>query len=543
MNRLVVFAASGWLLSLIVQSTPAPAAQPSHPVVKAGELFTTSHNCMACHNGMTAPSGEDVSIGVAWRATMMANSSRDPYWQASVRRETIDHPGAASEIEDECATCHMPMSHTVARASGRSAKVFAHLSSTDPLSRLALDGVSCTLCHQMTPKNFGTSASFTGGFIIDTTVPIEKRVLFGPFAPDKALQGIMHSATGFQQAEGLHVRQSELCATCHTLYTTARSPAGDALGRFPEQVPFQEWQHSRYREVASCQACHMPPIAGAAPIASVLGQPREKTRLHSFVGGNFFMLRMLDRFRDELGLEAPSAQMQRAAAATLEHLATAAARLTIDRASVSSRRLVVDLSVENLSGHKLPTAYPSRRVWIRLVVRDSARRVLFASGTVESSGAIAGNANDENPSAFEPHYRQIDRPDQVQIYEPILADASGAITTGLLRATRYAKDNRLLPHGFDKMTAHPDVAVHGEARDDVDFAGGMDRVQYVVDVASAMGALTVEAELLYQPIGFRWADNLRAYKASEPARFVKYYDAMSGTSAAILAKATTNIGR
>jgi hypothetical protein len=294
MHRLPVFAAAGWLLSVMVHSTPAP--RPPQPALNARDLFTTSHNCMACHNGLTAPSGQDVSIGVAWRATMMANSSRDPYWQASVRRETIDHPAAAAEIENECATCHMPMSHTVSRASGAPAKVFAHLKAGDAVSRLAQDGVSCTLCHQIAATNLGTAASFTGGFVIDTTLPIEQRPLFGPFTPDKGLQSVMHSATGFQQAEGLHVRQSELCATCHTLYTNARGPNGESLGRFPEQVPFQEWQHSQYAKTTSCQACHMPPIAGAAPIASVLSPPREGSRLHSFVGGNFFVLRMLERF-------------------------------------------------------------------------------------------------------------------------------------------------------------------------------------------------------------------------------------------------------
>lgn len=543
MHRFVLIAAAGWVLSVIAQSTPAPAPAAAHRQGRAGGLFATSHSCMACHNGMIAPSGEDVSIGVAWRATMMANSSRDPYWQASVRRETIDHPKAAADIESECATCHMPMSHTAARAAGALPRVFAHLNATDPLSRLALDGVSCTLCHQITPENFGSPASFTGGFAIDTTTPLERRLLFGPFAPEPSLQQVMHSATGFQQTEGLHVRQSELCATCHTLYTTARDARGEAIGRFPEQVPFQEWQHSRYKGLASCQACHMPPVAGAAPIASVLAPPRTGTRLHSFVGGNFLVLRMLERFRAELGVEAPSAELERAASATVEHLAEAAARLTIERAAVAGGRLTFDVAIENLSGHKLPTAYPSRRVWLKVLVRDAAGRVLFSSGAVSAAGAIAGNANDETPGTFEPHYRQISRQDQVQIYEPILADAAGAVTTGLIKAVRYAKDNRLLPHGFDKATAHADVAVHGEALDDGDFSGGGDRVEYLVDVGAAAGPLTAEVELLYQPIAFRWADNLRHYDAREPARFVKYYDAMSGGTAAVLARASVTVGR
>ena len=539
----IILASAAWFTCVALPAT-TQTARPA-AIAGAAHLFATSHDCMACHNGMTSGSGDDVSIGVAWRATMMANSSRDPYWQASVRREAIDHPKAAAEIENECSTCHMPMSHTAARAVGASAQVFAHLPvpAADRMARLAQDGVSCTVCHQITPANFGTAASFTGGFAIDTATPIERRPLFGPFAPEPALQRIMHSATGFQQTEGAHVRQSELCATCHTLYTTARGAGGEPIGRFPEQVPYQEWRHSRYPASASCQSCHMPAIAGAAPIASVLAEPREGTRRHSFVGGNFFVLRMLDRFRAALGVEAPPAEIDHAASATLAHLAGSAARLSIERGTIANGRLTVDVAVDNLSGHKLPTAYPSRRVWIRLVVRGADGRVLFSSGELTPGGAIAGNAADEQPAAFEPHYRQITSATQVQIYESILADESGSVTTGLLKAIRYAKDNRLLPQGFDKRTADPDIAVHGGAEDDDDFAGGGDRVQYLVDVAEGSGALTVEAELLFQPIGFRWADNLRGYAAGEPARFVKYYDAMADGSAAVLSRARTTIPR
>jgi hypothetical protein len=37
----------------------------------------------------------------------------------------------------------------------------------------------------------------------------------------------------------------------------------------------------------------------------------------------------------------------------------------------------------------------------------------------------------------------------------------------------------------------------------------------------------VTAELLYQSIGYRWADNLRRYDAPEPVRFVGYYEQVS----------------
>jgi hypothetical protein len=106
-------------------------------------MFVTSHECVACHNGLTTPAGEDVSIGVSWRASMMANSSRDPYWQAGVRREIVDHPQAAAAIEDECAICHMPMSRTKAHAANRHGEIFAHLpfgTNMDRDDRLAADG-------------------------------------------------------------------------------------------------------------------------------------------------------------------------------------------------------------------------------------------------------------------------------------------------------------------------------------------------------------------------------------------------------------------
>jgi hypothetical protein len=102
---------------------------------------------------------------------------------------------------------------------------------------------------------------------------------------------------------------------------------------------------------------------------------------------------------------------------------------------------------------------------------------------------------------------------------------------------RYVKDNRLLPRGFDKQTAESDIAVHGAALDDRDFVGAGDSVNYSVDLAGARGPFVVEAELLYQPIGYRWASNLKAYdKAPEPKRFTTYYVSMAASATTTLAR-------
>lgn len=475
---------------------------------------------------------------------MMANSSRDPYWQAAVRREALDHPAAREEIEHECSICHMPMANTQARAKGHKGATFAHLpvgTVTTPEALLAADGVSCSVCHQIRPDGFGTPASFTGGYVIDTTASATPRPMFGPFEVDAGRAAVMRSVTGVVPAEGAHVRQSELCATCHTLFTKALGRNGEVVGQLPEQVPYLEWRHSAFRTERSCQSCHMPAVEEEMAIASVLGEPRKGLARHTFRGGNAFMLRMLNRYRAELGVQALPQELEGAVRATVQQLQHDTARLTVERAERSGNRLVVEVAVENLSGHKLPTGYPSRRVWLHVIVRSDDGRVVFESGRLEPSGAITANDNDRDPLLFEPHYTEIRRADDVQIYESIMVDQAGAVTTGLLTGLRFTKDNRLLPRGFDKTAAAPDIAVMGAAVEDRDFTGGGDRVRYVLDVGGATGPLTVEATLRFQPIAFRWAKNLQAYDAPEPRRFVTLFDSMASVSSDQLARAATTV--
>jgi hypothetical protein len=180
----------------------------------------------------------------------------------------------------------------------------------------------------------------------------------------------MRSATGMTPTQATHLRESEICATCHTLYTEALGPKGEVLAALPEQVPYLEWQHSAFRQERSCQSCHMPEIAGPTRIASVLGEDRAGARRHTFLGGNFFMLRMLNRFRHELGVEALPQELEAAAGATITQLQQQTAAVAIARAVGGAGQLAIDVTVRNLTGHKLPTAYPSRRVWLHLTVRD-----------------------------------------------------------------------------------------------------------------------------------------------------------------------------
>jgi len=434
----------------------------------------------------------------------------------------------------------MEMQHLIRRSEGKQTEVFTHLpyQANHERNAQAEDGVSCSVCHQIENKGLGTAETFNGEVVVADAADHNHRPEYGPFEVDAAHQRVMQSSTaGFVPTQAAHIRDSSLCSTCHTLYTTARDEAGKVIGKLPEQTPYQEWQHSDFANRETCQECHMPQVNEAMRVASVYGPERDGLHRHVFVGGNILLMRLLADHRSELDVKAQPDELTAASDRIKEFLKTKSAKVTIDSLDESAGKVDFIVHTENLTGHKLPTAFPSRRVWLHVTVRDQGGRIVFESGHLNPDGSIVGNDNDEDPSRFEPHYTEITKPDQVEIYEDILEDNHGHVTTGLIAATDYIKDNRLLPHGFDKSTAEHDIRVVGSAAQDPNFNGNGSVVRYRIDTGSAQGPFHIEAELWYQPAGYRWAHNFEPYKAAEPQRFFKYFESASRDSAAILATA------
>jgi hypothetical protein len=313
-------------------------------------------------------------------------------------------------------------------------------------------------------------------------------------------------------------------------------PNGNDAGELPEQTPYLEWKESGYRGNKTCQDCHMPEVEGEVSVTGVLPNPRSNVNRHVFMGGNFLMPRILNKHRDQMKVAALPQELEATARAAEKNLANNAAKVKVSRLVLGEGTLSVDVAVANLAGHKLPSAYPSRRAWLHVTITDGSGRTLLESGALRADGFIEGNDNDLNAATFEPHYELITGGDQVQIYEDIMVDYAGEVTTGLLYGARYIKDNRLLPMGFNKASASSDVAVHGGAEGDADFIGGSDLVRYSVDVGSAQGPFKATVEFWYQPIGFRWAMNLADYDTEESAQFLGMYRGMSSATSALLAK-------
>ncbi len=436
---------------------------------------------------------------------MMANAARDPLWRAKVSAEIDVHPALQTIIENKCTNCHAPMGHKQAHYEGAESYSMAEMSD----SPLALDGVSCTLCHQILSENFDSDDSYSGGFAIRNN-----RQIYGPYQIPFA--STMQRWVDYTPRYADYIDESALCATCHTLFTPYVDDEGEIAGEFPEQVPYLEWQNSRFSgDGVSCQNCHMPRSNGSVVIASM---PANRPALdpfwkHYFVGGNAFMLGQLGDNVDELELTASAALFESTASRTLNNLRNDAIDLTATAEWVDGSLFVHAQVSNNQVGHKFPTGIPLRRLWLHLTAFDLDGEVVFESGAWDENGEIIGL---DEP--YEPHYDFIDSSGQTQIYEGIMHDIHFQQTFTLLRAAGFLKDNRLPPQGFTEDFEDYDVvAVVGDAVNDENFnrngetrGTGSDRVSYHIPPASS-----IEIELCYQSVMPAFLDSLMNFETEE----------------------------
>jgi hypothetical protein len=81
--------------------------------------FMASGNCDGCHgydptgHASVDAEGHDISPITAWRATMMANSGKDPFFRAKMSHESTMNPSHQAALEDKCTSCHAPLGRLV----------------------------------------------------------------------------------------------------------------------------------------------------------------------------------------------------------------------------------------------------------------------------------------------------------------------------------------------------------------------------------------------------------------------------------------------
>ncbi|MGQ9797891.1 MAG: hypothetical protein ACUVRG_01155, partial [Ignavibacterium sp.] len=152
-----------------------------------------------------------------------------------VAEEVHNYPQLQQTIETTCTRCHAPMGYTEAVYNGQNNYSINEMKQ-DPIAN---DGVSCTACHQIKPDNFGLQNSYSGHYVIEND-----SIIYGPYENPETT--VMNMVVNFLPVYSTHLNKSELCATCHTLFTPYLDNQGQIAGQFPEQTPYLEWKNSIY---------------------------------------------------------------------------------------------------------------------------------------------------------------------------------------------------------------------------------------------------------------------------------------------------------
>ena len=437
---------------------------------------------------------------------------------------------------------------------------------------LGRDGISCTTCHHVrlddkTP--FGET--FTGDFRIG-----KADELIGPF--DKPKQVPMKHALGITAQENDQVLSSKICGSCHSIVLPVFAADGRALkDNSLEQATYVEWALSDFRDGAqkaqSCQQCHMqssyPGLATPldfkiASIEEATDFPETENRLsradidlarrpgyarHTLVGLNVFFNQMAQQFPDILGIRVQDpmlvskgiAPLFTTSDAMVDQAKNRTIALSITTAKVEGSQLIADVKIQNLAGHKFPSGVGFRRAFIEFNVVDENNNPLWTSGGTSPTGVLVDQNEKpikgeffwksdcvpmtaaEQKDWYQPHYSEITRQDQVQIFQELSKDPQHKLTTSFLGIAERVKDNRLLPAGFDasvalaekeklgstKMSAARVVeevkpilpAAGGGMTKDGDFGPGGDVVRYRVPLADLQRTPgSVTATVYYQAI-------------------------------------------
>lgn len=482
---------------------PAPLGPLPVPAHADTERFRDAEACGQCHlvgedtTVLHDSAGANVSPVLLWRSSMMANAARDPYYLAVFAEELARAPDRTTATETLCTRCHGPAGSEELAGTGTHLTFAEMTSGTSNAGVLARGGVTCTLCHQITQQSLDGDSAFSGKFDVGYS-----RSIFGPYL--NPMTNPMMLIVNYTPMQGTQIGSAALCGSCHTVLVPT------SAGEVVEQATYLEWRSSEFvGKNQPCQYCHVPTVndAGVAistPVASFPATlaPRTPVGRHTFVGGNSYMLSLLADAIDWSGANIPAAEFTAAAARDDAHLATAA-RVTVVDAHREGSTLVVTVRVENLTGHKLPTGYPSRRVWLH-VTATAGGSVMFESGKADTLAA-------------QPHRDVITQPSEAQIWESILVDAAGNPTHRALDARRYGKDDRILPKGFnpsstDRTRTAP-VGVTGDAT----FVPGSDDVTYRFD---APAGTSVDVELLYQSLRPEIVDAIDQSATPAGTRFV-----------------------
>ena len=506
--------------------------------------------CEDCHGSRTTPDSSFIA-DATWSGSMMANATRDPLFWAALDVAERDVPG----VGDWCLRCHSPVGWTKGRVSKNGLGGTVNGTNGcllqgdhDDLDNGNNDyaGVTCHLCHRMTPTGPTGQVSpqkGSGDFWIDDQTSCDGYFgpcRYGPFTYAK--DSPVSPPHGWRYSR--FTTRSAQCGTCHDVSSprvdgaplrTLKVPGTGDTGRaFPAERTFTEWKQSRYGEAllvdslegdelasrspsgnTECQDCHMRTSAETAARACLMnnaGSRRGELPVHEFVGGSVWPLRLLRGLYGSAGGLDRLEAFDRTIAWSLELLQQRSAdvAVTLDAWAGAGSPLVVRVRVTNNAGHKLPTGYgEGRRMWLNVQVRDANDALVFESGAWNpATGTLASDP-------------------QLKVYEVlqgqwngttcVTEDGTGRKQFHFVLNDCIAKDNRIPPLGFRLYAGDDpqglDVRPVGYSYPQTAPGSGIlvnfDDTAYTVPTAGFVGPLRATATLQYQTASRDYIDFLR----------------------------------
>jgi hypothetical protein len=435
---------------------------------------------------------------------------------------------------------------------------------TSPYGALGREGISCMTCHQIADIDLDDPSTYTGKFHLnppgqvfgpfpsaDGDVKVGHSVVPRP----------MKLALGIEPIFGAQMARSNVCESCHTIVLPVYDANGNQVNTDFEQTTYFEWLNSSFAPSGSspqsCQDCHMRGTYKGVPmqfkIASIEddGFPRYPTEgskaypvgsttlpanqitvevrnpypRHTLLGINLFALEMFDQFRTDLGLYAVDGWLPVDASqkASSQHLAVFEATteaqsntavVTVGTPSKSGGNLQADVTVKSLVGHNFPSGVSFRRAFLDFQVLDGSGKVLWESGGTDANGVIVDTAGNQLVTEFysptqqttQPHFwtgNPITSDEQVQVYEEIIRDPQGMVTTSFLSLDKKVKDNRIQALGRSSSGPNAGIIASVGVAPDPNYRNGCgcSVVRYQIPLTPALAnATNVQATLYYQTI-------------------------------------------
>ena len=502
-----------------VLAPPAKAGKPESPKFVTSAQCLGCHSGLS--NSGLGPSMvvlPDINVSPygEWRWSPMGLAGRDPVFYSQLDSELAflkDRPGDHQLVINTCLNCHGAM--------GKKAFAAEHpkdpfkvdfVYDTNPASvgfkygGLARDGISCLVCHQMAAPKDGSLDYFLKNYVngtFDLTPPDQ---LNGPFKDDVITTYPMDESLAIKPKHNPYIQSSQMCGSCHTIVLPILDSPHPGEKEV-EQATYVEWLNSQYRSEygsvgaapKSCQDCHMP--GGYTNKANNTSVPQIQTRIaivqdltlpatehlatpaqldvrfrasgyrrHELLGTNAFLQQMFLQPVDKNGnnevlgvrmkdyMSGFTNDLSNAVDNVVEQAQNRTATVAISSFDIKGGKLIADVTVTNLAGHRFPSGVGFRRVFLEFKATMNGKP-FWTSGTTNDKGEITDFNGKVLPTEFftggkyQPHFNSsnpIKSSGQVQIYEELVEDAKGQITTSFTRRDHELKDNRLLPAGWSK---------------------------------------------------------------------------------------------